>query len=88
MTDKEYFEMYPDNEECFQTFDGFIFHKEHDAKAHAHSLKIKKVARFLRNQEQEAAKREEPVAEEPEQEEDSSATVQAQEPKVRKAAKK
>lgn len=45
---KEYFDHYKGHDECFQTSDGFIFHTDFDAKAHAGTLKDRKVERFER----------------------------------------
>lgn len=42
----EYFKQYPDSKVVFQTSDGFLFHKEHDAKTHAGNLKDKEVKMF------------------------------------------
>lgn len=45
MNVKDYFKDYPSKTECFQTFDGLIFHQEGDANLHAHSLGKKEVLR-------------------------------------------
>jgi len=45
---KEHFKNH-NKSEVFQTSDGFLFHKDFDAKAHAGSLKDKTVTRFERS---------------------------------------
>jgi len=43
-----YFATYKDSKECFSTSNGFLFHKEHDAKAHADTLGDKEVEKHDR----------------------------------------
>ena len=40
-----YFESHPTSQECFETSDGNLFHKDYDAKAHARNLENKVVTR-------------------------------------------
>lgn len=40
---KTYFETYPEKNEVFETSDGFLFHKDTDAKNHSVTLKDKDV---------------------------------------------
>ena len=39
----QYFETYPESKEVFETSDGFLFHKDTDAKNHSVTLKDKDV---------------------------------------------
>jgi len=48
---KEHFKRH-NKSEVFQTSDGFLFHKDFDARAHAGSLKDKTVKRFERGSEE------------------------------------
>jgi hypothetical protein len=43
-----YFETYPEKNEVFETSDGFLFHKDTDAKNHSVTLKDKDVATHKR----------------------------------------
>ena len=65
MTKEEYFKSYPSSKECFQTSDGFFFHKDFDAKAHAQSLKEREVIEHKRPETKEdvVAEIEKPVSE-------------------------
>jgi hypothetical protein len=45
---KEYFDRYPNSDECYVTSDDNIFHKDFDAKSHARSLEGKTVVRHAR----------------------------------------
>jgi hypothetical protein len=45
---KEYFETYPDSIEVFETTDGFLFHRNHDAATHAKTQEDKAIVRHER----------------------------------------
>jgi hypothetical protein len=45
-----YFNSHPESGKCHVTSDGFIFHQEHDAQAHAHTLSEKKVRTITRDE--------------------------------------
>lgn len=47
---KHYFKTYPQSNECFQTTDEFIFHRAWDARAHAETLKDKRVKPWSRHE--------------------------------------
>ncbi len=51
---QDYFETYPNSQECFETSDGFLFHQDYDAKAHARNLKDKSFSRIERGKEDES----------------------------------
>lgn len=64
---KEYFKHYKKSDECHQTADGFIFHNDYDARAHARSLSDKKIEKHTRYGEVEVWKEREPKKEEEKQ---------------------
>lgn len=45
---KHYFATYTDSKETFETSDGFLFHRESDANAHAQTLEKKNVTKHTR----------------------------------------
>lgn len=47
---KHYFATYTESDEVFMTSNGFLFHKEHDAKAHASELPDSRVKSFTRDE--------------------------------------
>ena len=45
---QNYFKSYPDSQEVFSTSSGLLFHKKHDAEAHADTLSDKRVGEHKR----------------------------------------
>ena len=56
MKTEDFFKSYPLSKEVFQTSDGYLFHKEPDAKNHANSLKDKSVKKIGRSASQSPSK--------------------------------
>jgi hypothetical protein len=50
---KHYFKTHPDSPECFETTNGYLFHKKSDAEAHSQILRDRAVKHHERKDHQE-----------------------------------